>query len=96
MAVISAAIENVATMRGKAGAFMKNDIEPRLEQISSAREHLTSTVSMIQDTDMAMEVSAAARAQLLANSSQRALGYELMKSFQSRSLMQATHLDIRA
>jgi flagellin len=96
MAVISAAIENVATLRGRAGAFMKNDVEPRLSQIASAREHLVSTVSMIQDADIAQEVSAAARAELLSNASQQALGYELMKSMQSRSLMQATHLDVRA
>jgi flagellin len=96
MAVISAAIGNVATLRGKAGAFMKNDVEPRLSQIASARGHLISTVSMIQDADIANEVSAAARAELLSSSSQQALGYELMKSMQSRSLMQSTHVDVRA
>jgi hypothetical protein len=75
---------------------MKNDVEPRLAQIAASREHLTSTASMIESADVAREVSAAARAQLLENSSQRALAYELTKPLQTRSLTQATHLDVRA
>jgi flagellin len=95
-AVISAAIEDVATLRGQAGAFMQDQIDPRLSQLSAAREQLVASVSMIEDTDMAMEVSAATRAQLLGTANAKALGYELMKSLQTSSLVKASHLDVRA
>ncbi len=94
--VISAAIEDVATMRGTAGAFMQDQIQPRLDQLSAARELLVSSVSMIEDSDVAMDVSAQTRAQLLAAATTNALSYQLMKSLQSTSLMKAAHLDVRA
>ncbi|HTL28279.1 MAG TPA: flagellin [Tepidisphaeraceae bacterium] len=96
MQVLDTAIQNVATLRGQAGAFLKEHIEPRLDQIDIAREHLISTVSMIGDADMAMEVSAAARAQLLSSSSLSMLGHALMQSTRPTSLLKATHLDVRA
>jgi flagellin len=94
--VIDAAIENVATLRGQAGAFLSDDVEPRLGQLATDQEELTSTVSMIEDVDTAQAVSEATRAQIIAQSSQSMLGYELMRQGQTTSLLRGVQLDVRA
>jgi len=72
--VVDQAIDNVATMRGQIGAFQQNTLQTRINEISSAREHLTSAVSMIRDTDYAMETSRSVRYQLLSAASIKLLG----------------------
>ena len=58
-------INSVATTRGKLGAFSKDKLQTRISSISSARENMLSTVSAIRDADVAYEVSAQIRAELL-------------------------------
>jgi flagellin len=63
--VVDAAINQVATMRGRIGAFSKDSLAPRLTEVAASREHLLAMVSMIRDVDYAMEASAKLRAELL-------------------------------
>jgi len=67
--VIEQAITDVSTQRAKIGAFDKNTLQTRLATIETSREQMLSAVSMIRDTDYAMEVSRAARYDLLKQSS---------------------------
>lgn len=68
-AVISQAISDVSTQRAKIGAFDKNTLQTRIATIETSREHMLNAVSMIRDTDYAMEVSRNARFELLKTSS---------------------------
>ena len=67
--VIEQAITDVSTQRAKIGGFDKNTLQTRLATIETSREQMLSAVSMIRDTDYAMEVSRAARYDLLKQSS---------------------------
>ena len=67
--VIEQAIGDVSTQRAKIGAFDKNTLQTRIATIETSREQMLSAVSMIRDTDYAMEVSRAARFDLLKQSS---------------------------
>jgi flagellin len=72
-AAIDQAIHDVSTQRGEIGAFQSDELAPRLTQIATAREHLTSAVSLIRETDYATEVSSSIRYQLLYTASARML-----------------------
>lgn len=71
---IDQAIHDIATQRGRIGTYQSNQLAPRLAQIASTREHLTAALSLIQDTDYAMELSRSIRYQLLYNTSAQMLG----------------------
>lgn len=62
---IDAAIGQVATLRGRLGAFSKNTLQTRINQIAQARQQMIATVSMIRDVNYAMETAALARSQVL-------------------------------
>jgi len=72
--VVDQAINDVATMRGRIGAYQTNTLESRLNQISTSREQLSSALSMLRDTDYAMETSQSIRYQLLSAASMKLLG----------------------
>ncbi|MBC8106163.1 MAG: hypothetical protein H7Z14_06200 [Anaerolineae bacterium] len=67
--VIAKAISDVSTQRARIGAFDKNTLQTRIATIETSREQMLSAVSMIRDTDYAMEVSRNARFDLLKQSS---------------------------
>ncbi|MGH7215482.1 MAG: flagellin, partial [Tepidisphaeraceae bacterium] len=79
--VIDAAIQSVGTNRGQVGAFQKYQVQTRIHEIDAAREHLVSAVSMIRDTDYAMEVSRGIRAELLEKTSLTAMMVAQTSSF---------------
>jgi flagellin len=72
--VVDQAIRDVATLRGRIGAFQQNTLQSRLDQIQSSREHLASALSLLRDTDYAMETSQSIRYQLLSAASLSVLG----------------------
>jgi len=72
--VITQAINDVSTQRAKIGAFDKHTLQTRIATIETSREHMLSAVSMIRDTNYAMEVSRNARYDLLKTSSMLMLG----------------------
>lgn len=71
---ISAAISQIATMRGQIGAFQKDVIAPASRSSRIEMENTASANSMIRDTDYAAESAVLARGRILQASSLKILG----------------------
>lgn len=67
--IVRAAINEVATLRGRLGAFQKNTLQTTVNSLQVARENLTAAESAIRDADFAVETSNLTRAQILVSSS---------------------------
>jgi flagellin len=63
--VITAAIKQVATLRGRLGALQKDVLDTNVNSLSVALENVTSSESAIRDADFASETAALTRAQIL-------------------------------
>jgi flagellin len=63
--IIDAAINEVSTARGTLGSFQKNTLESNLRNLRIASQNLQSSESNIRDTDMAKEMSAFVKSQIL-------------------------------
>jgi flagellin len=63
--ILTAAIRQVATLRGRLGAFQKNILETNTNSLSVALENVTASESAIRDADFAKETAALTRAQIL-------------------------------
>ncbi len=63
--IIGLAIDTVAILRGRLGAFERNTLQPNINQLEITNENLTSSESVIRDTDFAVETSGLTRAQIL-------------------------------
>jgi flagellin len=63
--VIDGVINEVTTLRGTLGSFQKNSLESNLRNLRIAQQNLTSSESMIRDTDMAQEMSTFVKQQIL-------------------------------
>jgi flagellin len=64
-AILERAINQVAVLRGKLGAFEKNTLQTNADSLSVALENVTSSESDIRDADFATETSNLTRAQIL-------------------------------
>ncbi len=63
--VVEEVITQVAVLRGRLGAFERNTLQPNINQLQITTENLTSSESVIRDTDFAMETSELTRSQIL-------------------------------
>jgi flagellin len=63
--VVQEAITQVAVLRGRLGAFERNTLQPNISQLQITTENLTSSESVIRDTDFAKETSELTRSQIL-------------------------------
>jgi flagellin len=63
--IIEDAINQVAVLRGKLGAFEKNTLQTNSDSLTVALENVTSSESSIADADFAAETSNLTRAQVL-------------------------------
>jgi flagellin len=63
--ILSAAIKQVATLRGRLGALQKNVIDTNVNSLSVALENVTASESAIRDADFAEETAKLTRAQIL-------------------------------
>lgn len=63
--IIDTAIEQVATLRGRIGAFERNTLQTSLRSQQIALENLTAAESSIRDADFAEETAKLTRAQIL-------------------------------
>ena len=63
--VVQEVITQVAVLRGRLGAFERNTLQPNIRQLQITTENLTSSQSVIRDTDFAAETSELTRAQIL-------------------------------
>ena len=63
--IVEETITQVAVLRGRLGAFERNTLQPNISQLQITTENLTSSESVIRDTDFATETSELTRAQIL-------------------------------
>ncbi len=63
--IVSAAIQQVAQLQGRLGAFEKNTLDTNSASLQVALENVTSSESDIEDADFASETSNLTRAQIL-------------------------------
>jgi flagellin len=63
--VLTSAIRQVATLRGRLGAFQKDILDTNTNSLSVALENVTSSESAIRDADFAKETAALTRSQIL-------------------------------
>ena len=68
MSVIDKAIEEIAVARGDLGAFQKNTLESNLTSLRIHTENLMAAESGIRDADMAVELAAFTRNQIMTQS----------------------------
>ncbi len=71
--IIAEAIDQVSSYRGRLGNFQKNTIDPNINSLGITLENVTASESVIRDADMAVELSALTRAQVLVQSTQSTL-----------------------
>ena len=63
--IIEDAINQVAVLRGKLGAFEKNTLQTNSDSLTVALENVTASESSIADADFAAETSNLSRSQIL-------------------------------
>ncbi len=71
--VIGAAIKEVASLRGRLGAFQKNTIGATIRSLGIASENTSAAESVIRDADFASETAQLTRSQILSASAQQIL-----------------------
>ena len=67
--IVDKAINEITKFRGEMGSFQKNELESNLNFLRNSHENVTNAESIIRDADMAEEMSAFARNQILVESS---------------------------
>ncbi|MGA0190809.1 MAG: flagellin [bacterium] len=68
LAVVDKAIAQITIHRGNLGAFQKNTLESNLTSLRVATENLTAAESNIRDADVAVELAAFTRNQIMTQS----------------------------
>lgn len=71
--IIRAANNQVASLRGRLGAFERNTLDTTVNSLNVALENIQAADSAIRDTDFALETSRLTRAQILLQSVSQAL-----------------------
>lgn len=72
--VLETAIDEVATLRGRLGAFERNILDTNIRSLEAGIENITAAESIIRDTDFADETARLTRAQVLSQSATSVLG----------------------
>ena len=68
MSILDQALEEVSSTRAQIGAFQKNNLESNLNYLRIAHENVQSAKSIIRDADMAEEMTAFTRNQIMTES----------------------------
>ena len=63
--IIDNAIDDIAVLRGRLGAFERNLIETNIRSLQIGLENIIAAESQVRDTDFASETAALTRAQIL-------------------------------
>jgi len=87
LTVVKQAVSDVATARGRIGAFQKFQVQTTLNSLDAAKVGLTDAKSVIGDTDYATETAELNRQQVLLNSSIALLGLANQRSAAVLSLL---------
>lgn len=72
--ILEEAIDEIAIMRGRLGAFERNTLQTNVRSLQAALENVTASESAIRDTDFAAETSKLSRAQILTQAGTAVLG----------------------
>ena len=72
--IVNKAINQVASLRGRLGAFQKNVVGATIRALGVAFENTSAAESVIRDTDFAAETAELTRAQILVNAATQTLG----------------------
>ncbi len=86
-AILENAIDEVAVVRGRLGAFERNTLQTNVRSLQAAIENLTASESRIRDTDFADETSRLTRAQILSSASTSVLSLANQQSQQVLQLL---------
>ena len=71
--ILGEAINQISTLRGRLGSLQKNQIQTNINSQQVALENVSASESVIRDADIATEVSALTRSQILFQSTQSTL-----------------------
>ncbi len=74
ISVIDKAIDDVSRARGQIGNFQRNVLESNIRTLGVAKENLSSSLSSIQDTDVAEEMTKYTKLQILQQAGMSVLG----------------------
>ncbi len=86
--ILSAAIKEVATLRGRLGALQKSVLDTNVTSLQVAMENVTAAESTIRDADFAEETAALTRAQILSQANTSVLAQANSSPQQILSLLQ--------
>lgn len=86
--IVRSAINEIATLRGRLGAFQKDTLASTISALQIARENVTAAESAIRDADFAVETSNLTRAQILAAASLSVLQLSNAQPQSALSLLQ--------
>ncbi len=86
--IVKAAIQEVATLRGRLGALQKSVLETNINSLSVAMENVTAAESTIRDADFAQETAALTRAQILSQANTSVLAQANQNPQQVLALLQ--------
>jgi flagellin len=86
--IIDSAISQVASLRGRLGAFQKNILDTNVNSLNVALENVTASESQIRDADFANETSLLTRAQILTQAGTSVLSQANSAPQQVLSLLQ--------
>ena len=85
--VLESAIDEIAILRGRLGAFERNVLDTNVRSLQSAFENLTASESKIRDADFAEETSQLTRAQILSSAGTSVLALANQQSQQVLQLL---------
>ncbi|MBX3357578.1 MAG: flagellin [Phycisphaeraceae bacterium] len=85
--ILDSAIDEVAMIRGRLGAFEKNTLQTNVRSVQAAIENLTASESNIRDADFAKETSALTRSQILTSAGTSVLSLANQQSQQVLQLL---------
>jgi flagellin len=85
--ILDTAIDEVAVMRGRLGAFERNVLQTNVRSLQAAFENISASESKIRDADFAAETSALTRAQILQSASTTVLALANQSSQQVLQLL---------
>ena len=85
--IVDLAIQQIATLRGRLGAFERNTLQTSIRSHQIALENLTASESQIRDADFAAETSELTRAQILASAGTSTLALANSQAQQVLSLL---------
>jgi len=71
--IVAESVQQVASLRGRLGNFQRNKIETNINSQRIALENVTASESLIRDADIATEVAALTRAEILVQTTQATL-----------------------